>query len=140
MADQTADERASPGRQALVLLGGVTTGFLVGTAAGAPFDIDVGGGHAIFHLVLAVFLGLVGFWLLRHGTAALSSRFAQWSAIALAIAQLAEGIAAITDGTGSSTAHEIPNVVSLAVLQPLVLLALCVLAFLALRRRLVHQR
>ncbi len=139
MADQTADERASPARQAVVLLGGVIIGFLVGTAAGAPFDLDVGGGHAILHLVLSLFLGLAGFWLLRHGTTALSSRFAQWSTIALAIAQLAEGIAAITDGTGSSTAHEIPNILSLAVLQPMVLLALCVLAFLALRRRLVHE-
>ncbi|MCA1705935.1 MAG: hypothetical protein LC808_22815, partial [Actinobacteria bacterium] len=60
-------------------------------------------------------------------------------AMALALAQLAEGLAAIADGSGDSTAHEIPNVVSLAVLQPLVLVALCVLTFLALRRRLAKQ-
>ncbi len=133
MADRTANEPASSGRQALVLLGGVAIGFVVGTAAGAPFDIDVGGGHAIFHLVVALFLGLAAFWLVRHGTTRLSSRLAQSAAMALAIAQFAEGVAAMWDGSGDSTAHEIPNVVSLAVLQPMVLVALCVLAVVALR-------
>ena len=140
MCERTADEGASPGRQALVLLGGLTAGIVIGTAAGAPFDIDVGAGHAIFHLAVALLLGLTAFWLLRHGTTELSSRFAQGSAIALAIAQLAEGVAAIPDGSGNSTAHEVPNVVSLALLQPMVLLALCVLTVLALRRRLAEER
>jgi len=139
MAERTADEGASPGRQALVLLGGLIAGLVVGTAAGAPFDIDVGAGHAIFHLAVALLLGLTAFWLLRHGTTDLSSRLAQGSALALAIAQSAEGMAAIPDGSGNSTAHEVPNAVSLALLQPMVLLALCVLAVLALRRRLAAE-
>ena len=32
------------GRQALVLFGGVVLGFVLGTALGAPFDMDVGAG------------------------------------------------------------------------------------------------
>ncbi|MCA1707094.1 MAG: hypothetical protein LC808_29050 [Actinobacteria bacterium] len=140
MPNGGANEPAGPGRQALVLLAGVVTGFLVGGAAGAPFDIDVGAGHAVFHLVIALSVGLAALWLLRNGATELPSRFALWSAMALALAQLAEGLAAIADGSGDSTAHEIPNVVSLVVLQPLVLVALCVLAFLALRRRLAKQR
>lgn len=139
MADPTAEEPAPPGRQALVLLAGVTIGLLVGTAAGAPFDIDVGAGHAILHLVVALFLALAAFWLLRHGSSAKSSRFARWAAMALAVAQFAEGVAAVADGSGDATAHEIANVLSLAVLQPMVLLALCVLAVLALRRRIAGE-
>ncbi len=60
--------------------------------------------------------------------------------MALGIAQLAEGVAAIPDGSGNSRAHEVPNVVSLALLQPMVLLALGVLAVLALRRRFADER
>ncbi len=104
------------GRQAVALLAGVVTGFLVGGAAGAPFDIDVGAGHAIFHLVIAPSVGLAALWLVRNGATELPSRFALWSAMALGLAQLAEGLAAIADGSGDSTAHEIPNVVKLAFL------------------------
>lgn len=114
-------------------------GFLVGTAAGAPFDVDVGAGHGIFHLVVAVFLGMAAFWLVNHGGASLSSRLAQGSAMGLAVAQVAEGVAAIADGSGDSSAHEIPNVISLVVLQPVVLLAVLVLVFQALRRRRADQ-
>ncbi|MEO7443635.1 MAG: hypothetical protein ABIW46_08905 [Acidimicrobiales bacterium] len=139
MANRTTEGPATPGRQALVLLGAVLMGFLVGTAAGAPFDLDVGAGHGVFHLVVATFLGLGAFWLVRHGGAEFPFRFAQWSATALAVAQVAEGIAAIADGSGDSTAHEIPSVASLVVLQPVVLLAILVLGFQALRRRLADQ-
>ncbi len=140
MPDGGANDAAGPGRQALVLLAGVVTGFLVGAAVGAPFDIDVGAGHAVFHLFIALFVGLAALWLLRNGATELPSRFALWSATALALAQLAEGLAAIRDPRGDSTAHGIPNVVSFVVLQPLVLVALCVLTLLALRRRLAEQR
>ncbi len=139
VANLEANDVAGPGRQALVLLVAVVTGFLVGAVLGAPFDIDVGAGHAILHLVLALFIGVAAFWLIRRGTADLPSRLAQGSAMTLAIAQLAEGFAAIPDGTGNSTAHEIPNALSLVILQPLVLLALFVLALAALRRRLAKQ-
>lgn len=122
-----------------MLLGGLVAGFVVGSAAGAPFGIDAGGGHAIFHLVVAVFVGVTGLWLLRHGTAAFSSRLAAWSAIALSAGQLVEGLAAIPDGSGEPLAHEVPSVISLVVLQPAVLVALVVLAVRALRRRLAHS-
>lgn len=86
MADRTADEAASPGRQALVLLAGGVSGLFVATAAGAPFDIDVGAGDAIFHLVVAL-SGCAAFWVMR-----LSCRFAQWATMALTIVQLAESL------------------------------------------------
>lgn len=55
----------------------------------------------------------------------------------LAVTQFAEGLAAIPDGSGDSVGHEIPGAVNLAVLQPLVVVAIIiVLAMMALRRRL----
>lgn len=129
-----AGDPASPGRQALVLLSGVVSGFLLGTAAGAPFDIDVGAGHAIFHFVLAVTIGLAALWLWCNGGADVAARFTRWLASALALAQFAEGVAAVPDGSGDSAAHEVVGAVNI-VLLPAVLLVLLVLAGLALRRR-----
>lgn len=51
---RTADEGALPTRHPLVLLGGLTAGLLFGSAAGAPFRIDVGAGHAVFYLAGAL--------------------------------------------------------------------------------------
>ena len=131
----SAIEPAPPGRQALVLLAGVVLGLVLGTAIGAPFDIDVGAGHSIFHVVLGSVIGVAAWWLRRHGGADGPSRFAQWAAVALAITQFVEGLAAIPDGSGNSIGHEIPGTVNLVVLQPLVLIAVIVLALVALRRR-----
>ncbi len=129
-------EPASSGRQALVLFGGVVLGLVLGTAVGAPFDIDVGAGHAIFHVVLGAVVGLTAWWLRSHRGADGPSRFAQWAASALAINQFAEGLAAIPDGSGDSIAHEMLGAINLVALQPLVLVAIIVLAIVALRRRL----
>ena len=109
---------------------------VLGTAIGAPFDIDVGAGHAIFHAVLGAIIGLAAWWLRRRGGAGGPSRFAQWAAVALAISQFVEGLAAIRDGSGDSIGHEIPGTINLVLLQPLVLVAIIVLAIVALRRRL----
>lgn len=133
-------EPASPGRQALVLFGGVILGFVLGIAIGAPFGIDVGAGHPIFHMVLGVVVGLAAWWLRRHGTADRPSQFAQLSAAALAITQFVEGLAAIPDGSGDSIGHQIPGVVNLVILQPLVLVAIIVLAIVAFRRRLATAK
>jgi hypothetical protein len=114
----------------------VILGLVLGTAFGAPFDMDVGAGHAIFHVTLGVVVGLAAWWLRRHGTADRPSQLALWSAVALAIMQGVEGLAAIPDGSGNSIGHEIPGYVNLAILQPLVLVAIIVLAVVALRRRL----
>jgi len=114
----------------------VVLGFVLGIALGAPFDMDVGAGHPIFHVVLGLVVGLAAWWLRRHGTADGPSQFAQWSAVALAVTQFVEGLAAIPDGSGDSIGHEIPGVVNLAILQPLVLVAIIVLAIVAFRRRL----
>jgi hypothetical protein len=54
----------------------------------------------------------------------------------LAAAQLIEAIAAVFDPEGSGTAHAIPNAAGLAVLQPLVLIALIVLVASAM----IHRR
>lgn len=97
--------------------------------------MDVGAGHPIFHVILGLVVGLVAWWLRRHGTAELSSRFAHWSAAAFGITQLVEGVAAIPDGGGNSIGHKIAGTVNLAVLQPLVLMAIIVLGIVALRRR-----
>ncbi len=132
-------EPASPGRQGLVLFNAVILGLVLGTAVGAPFGIDVGAGHAIFHMVLSLIVGLAAWWLRRHGTADPSSRFAQWSAAALTVTQFVEGLAAIPDGSGDSIGHEIPGAMNLAVMQPLVLVAIIVLAIVALRRRLAAR-
>ena len=136
MVPDSEVEPAPPGRQALILFAGVLLGLVLGTAAGAPFDIDVGAGHPIFHVVLAVVVGLAAWWLRRHGTSDRPSRFAQWSAAALAVTQFIEGLAAVPDGSGDSVGHEIPGTINLLVLQPLVLAAVIVLAIAALRRRL----
>ena len=127
--------QAPPGRQALVLFGSVVLGMVLGTAIGAPFDIDVGAGHAIFHVVLGAVIGLAAGWLRRQGGANAPARFAQWAAAALAITQVAEGMAAIPDGSGNSTAHEILGTINLVVLQPMVLVAIIVLAVVARRHR-----
>lgn len=108
---------------------------VLGTAIGAPFDIDVGAGHAIFHVVLGAVIGLAAWWLRRQEGADGPSRFAQWAAIALAITQFAEGLAAIPDGSGDSIGHEILGTINLVALQPMVLVAIIVLAVVALRRR-----
>lgn len=42
-------------------------GFLVGAAVGTPSDIDVGAGHAVFHLFVALSVGLAALWLIRNG-------------------------------------------------------------------------
>ena len=118
-----------------MLLGGVVLGLLLGTAIGAPFDIDVGAGHSIFHVMLGAVIGLAAWWLRRQGGAGGLSRFAQWAAVALAITQFAEGLAAIPDGSGDSIGHEILGTINLLVLQPMVLVAIIVLAVVALRRR-----
>ncbi len=97
--------------------------------------MDVGAGHPIFHVVLGAVVGLSAWWLRRHGPADRPSQFAQWSAFALAVTQFVEGLAAIPDGSGDSIGHEIPGVVNLALLQPLVLVAIIVLAIVAFRRR-----
>ncbi len=112
---------------------------VLGTAVGTPFGMDVGAGHAIFHMVLSLIVGLAAWWVRRRGTADPSSRFAQWSAAALAVTQFVEGLAAVLDGSGDSVGHEIPGAVNLAVLQPLVLVAIIVLAIVALRRRLTTR-
>ena len=117
------------------MFGGVILGFVLGTAIGAPFGMDVGAGHPIFHVVLGAVVGLAAWWLRRHGTADRPSQFAQWSAFALAVTQFVEGLAAIPDGSGDSIGHEIPGVVNLAILQPLVLVAIILLAIMAFRRR-----
>lgn len=135
MPDRTPAVPAPPGRQAAVLLGGVVAGVVLATAAGAPFDIDAGAGHAVFHLVLGAVVGLAAWWLRRHGGADGPSRFARWAAAALAVAQFGEGLVAVPDGRGDSTGHEILGTVNLVGLQPLVLLAVLVLAVTALRRR-----
>jgi len=126
-----------PGRQALGLLIGVIGSFVVGTAVASPFDLDVGAGHAIFHLVLGVGLGATAFWLWNHQptSRAVVSQLALWSTAALAFVQLVEGVAAIPDADGDGALHGIPNVISLAVLQPLVVISLIALAVSALRRR-----
>lgn len=132
---RSADRPASPGRQLLVLVASVVLGFLFGTALGAPFDIDVGAGHAVFHLVVGAVVGIAAWWLHRCGSPDRSSRFARWSAAALAIMQLVEGAAAVPDGSGGSIGHAVPGFVNLVVLQPMVLVAMVVLAVAALRRR-----
>lgn len=68
MVPDRAVEPAPPGRQALILLAGVIGGLVLGTAAGAPFNMDVGAGHPIFHVVLAGVVGLAAWWLSLHGT------------------------------------------------------------------------
>ena len=130
-----AVEPAPPGRQALVLFGGAILGSVLGIVLGAPFGLDVGAGHPIFHVVVAVVVGLAAWWLRRHGTDNLASRFAQWLAVALAITQFVEGLAAIPDGSGDTIGHGIPGFLNLVVLQPLVLVAVIVLAIEALRGR-----
>ena len=125
-----------PGRQALGLLIGVVASFLVATAVALPFDLDVGAGHAIFHLVFAVGLGATAGWLWRNRGAgdAVALRLALWSSAALAVAQFIEGIVAIPDAEGESAAHGIPNVATL-ILQLLILVSLLMLAVSALLRR-----
>ncbi len=59
---------ATLGRQALVLFVALVGGFVAGAAIASPFDIDVGAGHAILHIVVAVSSGAAVVWLLRHGT------------------------------------------------------------------------
>ncbi|MDP8960570.1 MAG: hypothetical protein M3N32_02975 [Actinomycetota bacterium] len=114
---------------------GLLAGFGLGAALGIPFDIDVGAEHAVLHLVFAATVVATATWLFRNGTAAFVSRFASCSAAGLAFVQLLEGLAAIGDPRGGSVAHEVPNVVSLRLVQPLVILALIMLAAVALRRR-----
>jgi hypothetical protein len=125
------------GTQALGLLIGVIGSFAVGTAVASPFDLDVGTGHAIFHLVLGVGLGATAVWLWNHQPTrrAVVSQLALWSTAALAFVQLVEGVAAIPDAEGEGGLHTVPNVASLAVLQPLVVISLIALAVSALLRR-----
>ena len=135
MTTHAAGEPTSPGRQAVILLGSVIAGVFVGSVVGAPFDIDVGAGHAIFHVVAATSIALAALWLRRHGTTHRSSRLAQWSAAALAVGQFAEGIAAAFDGTGDTAGHDITGLINLAVLQPLVLVAVVILTVRAIAGR-----
>lgn len=60
----------------------MVTDSLAGGAAGAPFDIDVGAGHAVFRLVVALSVGLAALWLVRNGATELAFRFALSSASA----------------------------------------------------------
>lgn len=88
-------------------------------------------GHAIFHVVLGAVIGLAAWWLRRQEGADGPSRFAQWAALALAITQFAEGVAAIPEGSGDSIGHEILGTINLVALQPMVLVAIIVLAVVA---------
>ena len=125
-----------PGKQALGLFIGTFTAYAVGIALAAPFDLDVGAGHAMFHLVFGLGLGATALWLHRHqGRGGWVTRLALFTVSALALAQLAEGVVAIWDSEGDTALHGLPNAVSLFVLQPLLLITLIALVVSAARRR-----
>ena len=120
-----------------MLSGGLVVSFILATLVAAPFDLDAGAGHAVFHFLLAAGAGLTSVLLWRHQPASRgpASVLARWSIALFAVAQLIEAIAAVSDPDGSSTGHGIPNFASLLVLQPLVLISLVALIVTAIVQR-----